>query len=45
MVKNSPVRIWTTRHRPKRDPKFHQIDRFGGAGRSIKVELTIFKTG
>lgn len=45
MVKNRPVRICITRHRPNKEPKFHQIERFGGAGRSINVELTILIIG
>ena len=30
---------------PKRDPKFHQMERFAGAGRSISDELITFNTG
>lgn len=44
-MRNKPVRICVIKHRPRSEPKFHQIERLGGAGRSIKVEFTIFKTG
>lgn len=40
MARNRPVRIWITRHRPSREPKFHQDDRLLGAGRSIKLLFT-----
>lgn len=37
--------IWTPKHSPKRDPKFHQVEMFVGAGRSISASFTIFKMG
>ncbi len=39
MARNKPVKIWITKHSPRRDPKFHQIERLFGAGRSIKLLL------
>ena len=38
-----PVRFWTTSATPKRDLKFHQIDRFGGADRSKGVFFYFFR--
>lgn len=35
----------TTRHRPNRDPKFHQIERFIGAGRSTNEKFITFNRG
>jgi len=37
--------ICITRHRPSIDPKFHQIDKFLGAGRSTSLAFTILKAG
>lgn len=34
-----------TKHRPNKEPKFHQIDRLMGAGRSITAELTALSKG
>lgn len=45
MARNKPVRIWIIRQRPSKDPKFHQIDRFLGAGRSTRLWLRIFRIG
>lgn len=45
MARNSPVRIWITRHRPTRDPIFHHTDKFDGAGRSISLLLAILISG
>lgn len=45
MARNRPVRIWDTRHRPRRDPKFHQIEMLEGVGRSSRALLAIFKRG
>jgi len=39
------VAIWITKHRPRREPKFHQIERLEGVGRSIRELLMIFKAG
>lgn len=39
------MRIWISKHTPKRDPKFHHEDRFDGVGRSISALLRIFKSG
>ena len=33
------------RHKPSRDPKFHQIERFLGDGRSTREPLTIRNKG
>lgn len=45
MARNSPVRIWITRHRPKREPKFHHDEMFDGAGKSMNEWLTILISG
>lgn len=45
MARSSPVNVWRTRHSPRRDPKFHQIERLHGAGRSISEEFTIRMRG
>lgn len=45
MARNSPVRIWTIRQRPSREPKFHHTEMLDGAGRSISALLAIFKSG
>ena len=45
IAKKRPVIIWMIKHRPNREPKFHQIDRFIGAGRSITELEIIFKRG
>jgi len=45
MAKNSPVSTCRIKHSPNIDPKFHQIDRFEGAGRSTNLLFIIFKTG
>lgn len=36
---------WIARHNPKREPKFHQIEMFEGAGRSTRASLAIFNRG
>lgn len=45
MAKKSPVRIWAIKHITKREPKFHQAEMLEGAGRSIRLSLTIFRRG
>lgn len=45
MARNRPVMTWMTRQRPNMDPKFHQIDRLLGAGRSISLLLAILIAG
>lgn len=45
MARNRPVAICVIRHRPSRDPKFHQIEMFDGVGRSIRESLMIFSKG
>ena len=45
MARNKPVIIWMTKQRPRSEPKFHQIDRLAGAGRSISDELRILIAG
>ena len=39
MDNSRPVMIWVPRHNPRRDPKFHIMDRFDGAGRSTRDVL------
>jgi hypothetical protein len=45
MDRNKPVTIWTTRHRPRREPKFHQAEMLIGAGRSTSALLAILMAG
>jgi hypothetical protein len=45
MARNNPVAICTIRQSPKRDPKFHHVERLEGAGRSTKAPLAILKRG
>lgn len=45
MARNRPVAICITRHSPSRDPKFHQIDKFLGAGRSTRLLFRILIAG
>jgi hypothetical protein len=45
MARNRPVAIWRIRQSPSIDPKFHQIDRLDGVGRSIRTPFTIFSAG
>lgn len=45
MARNKPVKIWTTKERPKRDPKFHQAEIFVGVGRSTKAPFKILRRG
>lgn len=45
MARNSPVRICVVRQIPRREPKFHQVERFEGAGRSVSELLIIFSRG
>lgn len=45
MASSRPVRIWVIRQMPRREPKFHQAEMFGGVGRSINELLTIFRRG
>lgn len=33
------------RHKPRRDPKFHQTEMLEGAGRSTRASLAIFRRG
>lgn len=33
------------KQRPSRDPKFHQIEMFGGAGKSTRAFAAIFSRG
>lgn len=35
--------IWVIRQMPSRDPKFHQVEMFDGAGRSIRASLMILR--
>lgn len=45
MARRRPVRICVIRQMPRRDPKFHQAEMFGGVGRSMRELLTIFNRG
>ena len=40
MARNRPEIIWIIKQRPKREPKFHQVERLGGVGRSIMALFT-----
>ena len=42
MASIRPVKIWITRARPSREPKFHQAERLGGAGRSARALFNFF---
>lgn len=42
MASNKPVKICTVRASPSKDPKFHQVDRLEGAGRSDSILSTFF---
>ena len=37
--------IWIIKHRPRRDPKFHQTEMLEGAGRSTRASFAIFNKG
>lgn len=37
MARNSPVRIWVIKQRPRREPKFHQAEILEGVGRSTSA--------
>jgi hypothetical protein len=45
MAKNRPVAIWIIKHKPNKDPKFHQAEIFEGAGRSTRALLAILNKG
>lgn len=45
MARNKPVMIWIMRQRPRREPKFHQMDRFLGVGRSTSLLFRILMAG
>lgn len=45
MAKKRPVRIWIIRHKPRREPKFHQVEMLDGVGRSIRELLIILNRG
>lgn len=36
---------WMIKQRPKREPKFHQIERLAGAGRSTRAFAAILIAG
>ena len=42
MARKIPVNSWIKRQIVSKDPKFHQIEIFEGAGRSIRLLFTIF---
>lgn len=37
--------ICVTRQIPNSDPKFHQVEMFGGVGRSIRASLMVLRSG
>lgn len=39
------MRIWATKQRPSREPKFHHTEMFEGVGRSTTASLAIFSRG
>lgn len=39
------MRIWMTKQRPSREPKFHQTEMLEGAGRSTNASFAIFRSG
>lgn len=45
MARKRPVRICIIRHRPSREPKFHQVEMLDGVGRSIRELLMILNRG
>lgn len=45
MARSSPVRICVIKHIPRREPKFHHVEIFGGVGRSIRELLIILSKG
>lgn len=45
MARKRPVIIWVIRQRPKREPKFHQIEMLEGVGRSTRASFAIFRSG
>lgn len=45
MAKKRPVAIWTIKHSPSNDPKFHRVEILVGAGRSTKAPLAILNNG
>lgn len=45
MARNRPVAIWTIKHMPSSDPKFHQAEMLEGVGRSMNEPLIILRRG
>lgn len=45
MARKSPVAIWTIRQRESKEPKFHKIEIFAGAGRSTRAPFAILSKG
>ena len=45
MAKKRPVATWIMRHNPRSEPKFHQIDKLFGAGRSTRAWFKILIAG
>ena len=45
MARNSPVKIWAARHKPNKEPKFHQTEMLAGVGRSTTALLAILRRG
>lgn len=45
MASSRPVMICVIKHRPNREPKFHQVEMFDGVGRSTRESLMIFSRG
>ena len=45
MAKNSPLRSWMPKIKPKHEPKFHQDLKLTGVAKSIKLPLIIDRKG
>jgi len=45
MARKRPLRIWVPRHKPSKEPKFHQAEILEGAGRSTTAPEAIFSKG
>lgn len=41
MARKIPEINWAVKHKPKMEPKFHQIERLMGAGRSRRLCLSV----
>lgn len=45
MAKNNPVAICMIKHNPNKDPKFHKVEIFAGAGKSTTAPFAILNKG